>query len=74
MSLPEDPATPSEESCVAFHIRPNLAGCLRHLRLPESDRRLWVDALSISQTNIEEMNQQVGNIGRIFRGASRVLA
>ena len=57
-----------------IQIRDNLATCLRYLRLPEQIRHLWVDALCISQTDVEEKNHQVANIGRIFREANRVLA
>ena len=57
-----------------IRIRENLATCLRHLRLSDKPRRLWVDALCISQIDLEEKAVQVANIGRIFREADSVLA
>ena len=57
-----------------IRIRENLATCLRHLRDSEKPRRLWVDALCISQTDLNEKAIQVANIGRIFREADSVLA
>ena len=38
------------------------------------ERLLWVDALSINQTNLEEKAQQVAMIGKIFQQSVRVLA
>jgi hypothetical protein len=56
------------------HIRANLFQALSHIRLPDQDRLIWVDALSIRQDSIVEKNQQVLKIDQIFQRASRVLA
>jgi hypothetical protein len=37
----------------------NLELALRYLRLHDKPRTIWVDAICIDQTNIEERNQQV---------------
>jgi Heterokaryon incompatibility protein (HET) len=57
-----------------LQIRRNLATALRYLRYPDRSRRLWADALSISQTDPQEKALQVENIGRIFKEASSTLA
>ena len=54
-------------------ITKNCEAALRRLRKPDVDRRLWVDAVCIDQTNILERNHQVKNMIAIFRGAQRVL-
>ncbi|KAI9872993.1 MAG: hypothetical protein M1823_008030, partial [Watsoniomyces obsoletus] len=46
-----------------LQIRKNLATALRYLRYPDRSRRLWADALSISQTDPQEKALQVENIG-----------
>ncbi|KAK4653245.1 hypothetical protein QC762_511730 [Podospora pseudocomata] len=47
---------------------------LRHLRLKDRDRRVWIDAICINQDDNTERNHQVEYMGQIFKGASRVLA
>lgn len=62
-------------------IRSNLDIALRHLRKPnhptskatESDfRRLWIDALCINQDEIQERNQQVLLMYKIYQKAEQV--
>ena len=55
-------------------IRRNLCEALRAMRDSTSNVTLWIDALSISQSNLEEKSQQVANIGRIFSHAIEVRA
>lgn len=55
-------------------IRDNLYEALRHLRYPDKNRMLWIDAISISQANLAEKAEQVAMIGTIFGGAARVVA
>ncbi|KAK5447951.1 hypothetical protein LTS15_009450, partial [Exophiala xenobiotica] len=52
-------------------IRANLHTALRYIRLLDL---LWIDALSISQTDIDEKARQVKMIGQIFQSATTVLA
>ncbi|KAJ8132498.1 hypothetical protein O1611_g1123 [Lasiodiplodia mahajangana] len=56
-----------------FPVRENLEDALRSLRLRDKLRTLWIDALCIDQTNIEERNIQVGRMRDIYKGASKVL-
>ena len=55
-------------------VRRNLYDCLRRLRSLTDARVLWIDALSISQRDVEEKTRQVAMIGTIFKAAERVLA
>jgi hypothetical protein len=53
-------------------VTENCEAALRTLRFSSAPRQLWVDAISIDQTNIDERNHQVGMMGTIFRLASTV--
>lgn len=55
-------------------VRHNLGQALLRIRYPDRPRVVWVDAICISQNDLEEKAQQVGLIGDIFIQASRVLA
>lgn len=57
-----------------FHVRENLASALQHLRHEDADQVLWVDALCINQSDIEERNCQVLRMGSIFQNAKLVQA
>ncbi|KAK7193424.1 heterokaryon incompatibility protein [Paraphaeosphaeria sporulosa] len=46
---------------------------LRRLRFSGRNRYLWVDAVCIDQSNVEERNHQVGFMGTIYAKASQVL-
>ncbi|RYO98665.1 hypothetical protein DL764_007024 [Monosporascus ibericus] len=54
-------------------ITKNCEAALLRLRRRDADRRLWVDAVCIDQSNIQERNHQVKNMIAIFRSALRVL-
>ncbi|RYP40557.1 hypothetical protein DL768_010616 [Monosporascus sp. mg162] len=54
-------------------ITKNCEAALLRLRKRDADRRLWVDAVCIDQSNIQERNHQVKNMIAIFRSALRVL-
>jgi hypothetical protein len=51
-------------------IRSNLYNFLLRLRHESQPRTLWVDALSIRQSDLEEKGLQVAMIGRIFQQAT----
>lgn len=51
----------------------NLETALRHLRLKDKPRTLWIDAISINQSDLEERSQQVQRMGLIYSQASRVV-
>ena len=55
-------------------IRRHLWEALRRMRLPDQFRVLWIDALCISQSDLDEKAQQVHMIGKIVSLASSVLA
>ncbi|RFU26911.1 hypothetical protein B7463_g9427, partial [Scytalidium lignicola] len=46
---------------------------LRDLRFREKDRVLWVDAVSINQSDENEQGQRVRQMGSIYRNAERVI-
>lgn len=57
-----------------IRIRKNLHDALLHIRRGNEDVSLWIDALSIDQSNIQERSQQVNLMGDIYRGADEVIA
>jgi hypothetical protein len=58
---------------IPLQIRRNLCQFLHRIRLPDQPRVLWVDAISISQDNLNEKAMQVEMISSIFHSAQRVL-
>ncbi|KAF2830871.1 HET-domain-containing protein [Ophiobolus disseminans] len=56
-----------------LNVRTNLMTALRYLRLPDSPRVLWIDAVCIDQSNLTEKGQEVGRMGQIYNKASRVV-
>lgn len=53
-------------------ISRELALALKHLRNPDHDRILWIDALCINQADHEERNHQVQMMSRIYNCANQV--
>lgn len=56
-----------------FSVTKNLAAALRDLRQRNSRRVLWVDAVCIDQSNIQERGSQVAQMNLIYINATRVL-
>lgn len=54
-------------------IAHNLAVALRHLRYPDRERTLWVDAICINQTDDEEKSREVLLMGSIYSNAKQVV-
>lgn len=54
-------------------ITRNLWTALKHIRKPDAARDLWVDAVCINQNDVQERNEQVRQMGRIYSQAERVL-
>ncbi|KAK4212605.1 heterokaryon incompatibility protein-domain-containing protein [Rhypophila decipiens] len=54
-------------------ITTNLWTALKYLRQPDVCRTLWIDAVCINQSDMQERNNQVAQMGRIYSQASRVL-
>jgi hypothetical protein len=46
---------------------------LQHLRLADKPRRLWIDALCIDYSDIDEQGRKVRFMGEIFSKADRVV-
>ncbi|KAH9217488.1 heterokaryon incompatibility protein-domain-containing protein [Leptodontidium sp. 2 PMI_412] len=57
-----------------FPVTRNLEEALRHLRFPDFERMLWVDALCINQEDKEEKEAQVNSMHRIYNLARSVIA
>lgn len=75
---------PDEDASVAFgndnypgtsslRLGGNLACALRHLRYAEKPRKLWIDAVCIDQSNLEERGEQVAEMSTIYQNASCVI-
>lgn len=58
-----------------FQVTNNLFLALKHLRLPDSDRILWVDAICINQDDGEnkEKNHQVRQMNVVYSSAENVI-
>ena len=55
-----------------FRVRSNLFAALKRLRLLDTPRPLWIDAICIDQENHEEKNAQVPKMPQIYNGAQNV--
>jgi hypothetical protein len=53
-------------------IMPNLHSALKHLRLVDRSRYLWINALCIDHSNTQERNVSVHVVHKIFNQASKV--
>ncbi|KAK0124573.1 hypothetical protein ONS95_009522 [Cadophora gregata] len=72
------PPPPSEQQYVLcdgkkLPVTENCISALYHLRKKYSNRLLWIDAICIDQTNVEEASQQVQIMGQIYQNAARVI-
>ncbi len=56
-----------------FMIRDNLFSALRRLRLAKATRLIWIDAICINQTDIDERNSQVSQMRLIYSNADNVI-
>jgi hypothetical protein len=56
-----------------FAVRENLFNALVHLRDTKIPKTLWIDALCINQSDLEERNSQVGLMAFIYRRATTVM-
>jgi hypothetical protein len=54
-------------------VTDNLYSALLHLRNPYIERILWIDAMSINQSDLEERAQQVQQMMKIYSRAERVI-
>ena len=56
----------------AFSVSSTLYTALEHLRHGTHERRIWIDAISINQSNLTERSSQVALMRRIYQNAGRV--
>lgn len=54
-------------------ITENLHLALQHLRHPEEDRILWIDAICIDQDNVGERGHQVRQMASIYERVVRAI-
>ncbi|KAH7304770.1 heterokaryon incompatibility protein-domain-containing protein [Stachybotrys elegans] len=70
----EGPSTTIRIEGSDLPIRSNLAAAMRSLRRSEGARRIWIDALCINQSNVEERTRQVQYMRRIYQCCAKVIA
>ena len=58
---------------IPLTVTANCDAALRQLRKEEKVRKLWVDAICIDQSNMEERNDQVKRMVQIYSMAQEVL-
>ena len=56
-----------------FQVTANLHAALRRLRLPNDVKIIWIDALCIDQSSLDERSQQVAMMGEIYGRCQEVL-
>src|SRR5258708_3736188 len=59
---------------VSFNVTANLESALRHLRLQDESRLMWIDTLCTDQRNLEERSQQVLKMQQIYLQATAVVS
>jgi hypothetical protein len=59
---------------IDFSVGENLFQALRHLRLRDAERVLWIDAICINQSDVRERNHQVQQMAEIYRRAHQVVS
>ncbi|KUJ12782.1 heterokaryon incompatibility, partial [Mollisia scopiformis] len=56
-----------------FYVSPTLKQALKQFHNAAGLRCLWIDAICINQADLEERNQQIQFMARIYRNSSRLL-
>jgi hypothetical protein len=64
------PIVLNAKRCLRRH---NLLACLENLRYEHENRALWVDALCINQSDVEERNAQIKVMPQVYRSAFKTL-
>ncbi|KAK8070083.1 hypothetical protein PG994_006699 [Apiospora phragmitis] len=57
----------------SLFVTQNLDEAIRHLRYVDRSRIMWIDAICIDQSNLEERSQQVSKVDQVFKNALRVV-
>jgi hypothetical protein len=57
-----------------YGVTTNLHSALRHLRHKSAEKRFWIDAICINQTDTTEKSHQIPLMGQIYRQAKLVIA
>ena len=68
------PIYPNTLNGDSLRVATNLYTALRHVRLQDTSRVLWIDAICINQHDIKEKNHQVKQMSKIFKSAKRVIS
>ncbi|PVH93278.1 HET-domain-containing protein, partial [Periconia macrospinosa] len=61
------------EDGLQLPITKSLNSALRHLRQPESVRRLWIDQVCINQTDLDEKSHQIAQMKAIYSRSTYIL-
>ena len=54
--------------------RKTLCEALRHLRMPNATRTLWIDAVCINQQAVDERNKQLPRMAFLYSHATKTIA
>ncbi|SCN68575.1 related to heterokaryon incompatibility protein het-6 [Fusarium fujikuroi] len=68
-----DMTTQDSETPQQFSVTCNCFSALKRLRYKDKTRVLWIDALAIDQSNVDERNHQVSLMSRIYSQAAGVV-
>ncbi|CCT65350.1 related to heterokaryon incompatibility protein het-6 [Fusarium fujikuroi IMI 58289] len=68
-----DVTTQGSETRQQFSVTSNCFSALKRLRYKDRTRVLWIDALAIDQSNVDERNHQVSLMSRIYSQAAGVI-
>ncbi|RMZ92325.1 hypothetical protein DV736_g417, partial [Chaetothyriales sp. CBS 134916] len=69
---PDDPTRRILVDGCAFNVRKNLYELLRHVRQFHAGKAIWIDAIAINQTDLDEKARQVQMMSKIYAGTSEV--
>ncbi|RMZ76198.1 hypothetical protein DV737_g4919, partial [Chaetothyriales sp. CBS 132003] len=69
---PDDPTRRILVDGCTFNVRKNLYELLRHVHRYHAGRAIWIDAIAINQTDLDEKSRQVQMMSKIYAGTSEV--
>lgn len=62
-----------DDTLSRLNLTANTNEALRRVRLRHEDRYIWVDAICIDQSSMEDKQRQIANMGFVYSLAQRVL-